>query len=388
MRSAAGSFDTLIRAVQAVADCAAETSSAAVHASKPSSTMAPQLLHLDPIDKLIAGVPHRKINAGKEEDEVKVGSVEQGKPLVLPRNPSAPLDSWRVTLPVIPVKDPRRSLSARRYSNPPISCASHCENKVHTSRVLPALPLSTQPSPSQSRPTQVSRAQQRIPGALVIPPHPRQPSFPTIGRGDLNSAVFPHHNLTAPLGAPNWHIMSLAAHSHPHNQPKPRSSQQHYPLMPPLPTRPHSSFPVPSRPITSGVIRNAHPHARPPTVSPVGRSSSGASRALSREQEKKRIEALIHTQNVSRDSEYSREELVKKRKRILNRASVQKCRRKKREREIRLEKERALLIHDNDILRRAKVHMEQSSFYNIVRLVQRAEAEGLDPAAVVAASFK
>ena len=72
-------------------------------------------------------------------------------------------------------------------------------------------------------------------------------------------------------------------------------------------------------------------------------------------------------------------------RRMLNRASVQKCRRKQRERTNRLELERNALIHDNEILRRVKVYVEQSGLYDIIRHVQRAQAAGLDPTSIVVA---
>ncbi len=93
MTSPADSFDTLRRAAQAVQGCTTETNSATVHAFKGSSTMTPQSRHLDHINKILASVPHRNVKAGKEEDEVMDGPVDQGKTLVLPKNSSAPRDS-------------------------------------------------------------------------------------------------------------------------------------------------------------------------------------------------------------------------------------------------------------------------------------------------------
>ena len=141
-----------------------------------------------------------------------------------------------------------------------------------------------------------------------MPSHPWQHSSLAIGRGHMQSVIFPHYHLAAPSGASNRVMMPLAAHSHPHRQPNPHSSQRPYPLMPRLPTR--LSFTVPGRPGLSEVIRSVAPHAHPRTVRRVERSSDGATRALPTEQEQKRIEALIHAQNVSCDNKHSREEHV------------------------------------------------------------------------------
>ena len=72
---------------------------------------------------------------------------------------------------------------------------------------------------------------------------------------------------------------------------------------------------------------------------------------------------------------------------MLNRASVQKCSRKQRERANRLELERNALIHDNEILRRVKVYVEQSGLYDFIRSVQQAQAAGLDLTSIVVAYF-
>ncbi len=391
MSSPDGPFATLRRAIQVVEHRAAETNSTYGCASTGSNPKPPPLPHLEPIHKILAGMLKRNIKAEKDDDEVMGAPLEQGKTLVLPKDSSAPRDRWRVLLPIIQEKDSCRFFKARRHSELPIPSRFRGETKFATSVSLPALPPRSRTPPSKSCATQVdlveSRAQRRTSGALVIPSHSRQHPKPHIDRYHMESATVPHYHLAAPSGVPHYHLMPLVAHSHPHHQA--HLSQRHYRLMHHLPSRPPSTFAVPLSRGPSVVIQNAHSHPHPhaPTVGQVGQSSNGASRALSTEQERKRIEALIQAQNVSGDQEYTPEQLAKMTKRMLNRASVQKCRRKQRERANRLEQERNALIHDNEVLRRVKVYVEQSGIYAIICRVEQAQAAGLDPTAIVVASF-
>ena len=379
------------RAIQVVDHRAVHTNSAHGCASTRSNTKPPPSPHLERINNILSGMSKRNIEAEKDDDEVMDVRVEQGKTLVLPNDSSAPLDRWRVLLPIIQKKDARRSFKARPHPELPIPCRFRRETKVFTSVSLPSLPPRSLIPPSQPRTSQVelgvSRAQGRTPGALVRNSYSRPHPTPHVDRYHMESATIPHYHQAALSGVPHYHMMPLVAHSNPHHQP--HLSQHRYCLMHHLLSCPPSTFAVPFHRDNSTVMQNAHSHSHThaPTVCRVGQPPNGATRILSTEQERKRIEDLVQAQNVSHDNEYTPEQIARMTRRMLNRASVQKCRRKQRERANRLELEHKALIHDNEVLRRVKVYVEQSGFYDIIRSVQQAQAAGLDPTSIVVTSF-
>ena len=181
----------------------------------------------------------------------------------------------------------------------------------------------------------------------MISPHSRQHPTPHIDRYHMEPATIPHYHLAAPSSVPRYHMLPLVAHSNPPHQP--HLSQHSYRMIRHLPSCPRSTFAVPLARGNSAVIQNArsrsYPHA--PSVRRVEQQPNGGTKALPTEQERKRIEAVVQAQNLSHDNEYTQEQIARMARRMLNRASVRKCRRKQRERANRLELERNALIHDS-----------------------------------------
>lgn len=70
--------------------------------------------------------------------------------------------------------------------------------------------------------------------------------------------------------------------------------------------------------------------------------------------------------NGNENNILSREEMVRQSKRYKNRISVQKCRRRSRERQIRLENERKTLRRENTFLQQLKVLVERSGVLSLV----------------------
>ncbi len=344
-------FATHRRVFQVVEHRAVEKNSAYRCTSTGSNTKPPPWPHLEPINIILAGMSKYNIEAEKDKDEVMDVPVEQGKPLVLPNDSSAPRDSWRVLLPIKQEKNASRLFKARCHPELPIPCRFRRETKFATSVSLPSLPPRSRIPPTQPRTTQVelaaSCAQGRTPGALVITTHSGQHPIPHIDRYHKEPATIPHHDRAAPSGVPHYDMLPLVAHSNPPHQP--HLSQHSYRMIRHLPSCPRSTFAVPLARGNSAVIQNArsrsYPHA--PSVRRVEQQPNGGTKALPTEQERKRIEAVVQAQNLSHDNEYTQEQIARMARRMLNRASVRKCRRKQRERANRLELERNALIHDS-----------------------------------------
>ena len=340
---------------------------------------------LEPIGTVLASIPNRNFKAGEDKNAMMHVSDEQSRPLVLPKDRSARLDSWRVLLPAIPENGPRRSLLARCYIQLPISSRSPGGTKVVVPKTRMSLPTPSRPRLLPSRSTQVSSAQRRVPGALLIPARSRQKSLPRIGRSHVASDTIPRYDLAAPSGVPQYNMMPLGARSLPQHQPLSHSSQDHHRSMSRHPLRPASRFALPVGPGPSGLLQNAQAH--PTTMRRTKQSLSGVTRAMSNEPERKRTDALVQAQNVLHGNESTPEQLARMTRRMLNRASVQKCRHRQSERAKRLQQERSTLTRENAVLRRAKVYVEQSGVFDIFRRVQEAAAAGLDPTLVVLAYY-
>ncbi len=82
-----------------------------------------------------------------------------------------------------------------------------------------------------------------------------------------------------------------------------------------------------------------------------------------RTEEKNQTE--VRAQNASSDILYTAEQFKNLTRRMINHASMQKCRRKRRLGANRFEPEREALTHENDILRRFKFCVKQTGVYII-----------------------
>lgn len=78
------------------------------------------------------------------------------------------------------------------------------------------------------------------------------------------------------------------------------------------------------------------------------------------------LSKLLQRKPGNGDTMVSREEMARRSKRYKNRISVQKCRRKSRERQMRLEFERKTLRRENAFLQQLKVLVEKSGALNLV----------------------
>ena len=136
------------RAIQVVEHHAVEVNSAHRCASTGSNTKPSPSPHLEPINKILASMSKRNIEAETDEDEEMIVSVKQGKTLVLPNDSSVPRDSWRVLLPIIQEKmntarsrldiipsfqSPTGSVEKRRLL-PPYHCSFYPRDREHLLR--------------------------------------------------------------------------------------------------------------------------------------------------------------------------------------------------------------------------------------------------------------
>lgn len=84
-------------------------------------------------------------------------------------------------------------------------------------------------------------------------------------------------------------------------------------------------------------------------------------------QARRSVATLLKAAAAADDEELTPEQLAKLTKRVLNRASVQKCRRKQRERALKLEGERTALRRENAILKDVKRYVEACGVLSMVR---------------------
>jgi len=92
------------------------------------------------------------------------------------------------------------------------------------------------------------------------------------------------------------------------------------------------------------------------------------------------IATLLKTAAAADQEDVSPDEMQRQVKRLLNRASVQKCRRLKRARNGKLEKERATLEKENAALNQVKMLVEGSGVLNLIcqmRLVRTRDEHGI-----------
>lgn len=150
--------------------------------------------------------------------------------------------------------------------------------------------------------------------------------------------------------------------------------------LPPVP--PTSSLSVPvlaSASASTSAAQTASASAQVPSSSDLGSHSDLPRRARELAENAARcalvapgsarrsVATLLQAAAAAEDEVLSPEQLTKLTKRVLNRASVQKCRRKQRERALRLEGERAALGRENALLHDVKRYVEACGALNMVR---------------------
>ena len=315
------------------------------------------LPHLVPISKMLERM--RKGSDAKEEREdgkAQGFPVQDDLTLALPKHILAPIDCWRVILPILPNNVTPRSLKSRK--------------------VKIALPYRARRGPivvvSQEYPTlpRVSQNRMHSQGILVAPRQSQRPIQPMVDHRQMpvpvqvqvQPAPVPHYHPVVNPGAHQYHVL------------------HHVPHQIQLPTPPPTTayaVPVGSTPVA--IVEQTHPQLSVPRS--VGPPAKVINTESSMAPERRRVAALLQAAQSADDEEYTPEQLAKLTKRMLNRASVQKCRRKQRERAIRLENERASLTHENEVLKHAKAAVEQSGVLELARRVQRAHSAGGEAAA-------